>query len=265
MPNYILYLSIIVPSVVLSLGFALYYFQEKLIFHPEKLSSKFVFNFDSEFEELNYTTPDGNVLNALHFKVKNPKGLIFYLHGNAGNLDYWGNRAFDFLKLGYDVLMFDYRGFGKSTGSIRNEKMIYEDALLIYKIWTSKFTENQIVVFGISLGTGIATRLAHENNPKILILETPYFNFFDVSKFHYPYLPTSILLHYQFKNNKFLPEIHIPIYIFHGTEDETIPFNSSVRLSKLNKKISFFPIEHGSHSNLNSFELYQVKLNEILE
>lgn len=264
MPNYLLYIAIIIPSILISLGVALYVFQERLIFHPETLSLKYEFRFDQNFEELFYTTEDGNNLNAIIFKVESPKGLIFYQHGNAGNLEYWGVKAIDFTQRGYNVLMYDYRGFGKSTGKIKNESMIYNDALMIYKKLLYDYKERDIIVYGTSLGTGIACRLAHENNPKSLILETPYFNFFDVSKFHYPYLPNSILLHYRFKNNKLIPEINIPIYIFHGTEDKTVPYNSSLRLAKLSKKIKLFTIQNGSHSNLNTFHFYHEKLDEIL-
>lgn len=265
MNTLVLYLSIILPAIIVSLGIALYVFQERLIFHPLKLSDKHIFKFEQTFQEINYLTDDGNIINALLFKsISKAKGIIFYHHGNADNLEYWGAKAIDFTSRSYDVLMYDYRGFGKSTGKVRNEKMIISDAQMIYKKLLYDYKERDIILYGISLGTGIATRLAYENNPKILILETPYFNFYDVSKFHYPYLPNSILLHYQFKNNKLLPEIKIPIYIFHGTEDETVPFNSSERLVNLAKNIELTTIKDGSHSNLNTFHDYHEKLNEIL-
>lgn len=264
MPTYLLYLSIVVPTILISLGIALYVFQERLIFHPETLSNIFEFKFDQPFEEINYTTDDGNMINALLFKVDNPRGIVYYHHGNADNLIYWGARAVDFTSKGYNILMYDYRGFGKSSGKIKNERMIFSDALMIYKRLLYDYKERDIILYGTSLGTGIAARLANENNPKILILETPYFNFYDVSKYHYPYLPNSILLHYQFKINKHLPEIKIPIFLFHGTEDLTVPYNSSERLVKLSKHATLITIQNGSHNNLNSFALYHEKLDEIL-
>jgi hypothetical protein len=264
-PTYILYISIIVPSILISLGAALYVFQERLIFRPDKLSDKHQFKFEQTFEEINYTTEDNNTINALLFKTEHPKGIVFYHHGNADNLEYWGSKAIDFTSRGYNVLMYDYRGFGKSIGKVKNEKMIMADALMIYKKLLYDYKERDVIIYGISLGTGIATRLAHENNPKLLVLETPYFNFYDVSKFHYPYLPNSILLHYKFKNNKLLPEIKIPIFIFHGTEDETVPYDSSVRLAQLSTNIKLFTIQNGSHSNLNTFHDYHEKLSEILK
>lgn len=264
MYTFLIYLAIILPAVLIGLGIALYVFQERLIFYPDKLSSKVVFKFDVPFKESFFETADGHKLNALLFKADKSKGVVFYNHGNASSLEYWGMKAIDFTSKGYDVLMYDYRGFGKSSGKIKNEKMIYNDAKMIYKKLLHDYAEKDVIIYGISLGTGIATKLAHENNPKMLILETPYFNFYDVSKFHYPYLPTSILLHYQFKNNKLLPELNIPIFMFHGTVDKTVPYNSSVRLEKLSDNIKLFTIENGSHSDLNTFNEYHHRLEDIL-
>ena len=259
-----IYSIIILPAILIGVGVTLYFFQEKMVFAPDKLSQKYKFRFEQEFVELYYKTEDGNEINALHFKAENSRGVVFYQHGNAGSLAGWGERAIDFIAEDYDVLMYDYRGFGKSTGSIKNEKMLYNDALMIYKKMMYDYKERDIIVYGMSLGTGIAAKLAHENNPKLLVLETPYFNFYDVAKFHYPYLPNSILLHYQFKTNKLLPDLKIPIYLFHGTEDETVPYESSQRLLALSENITLFTVKDGSHNNLNTFHDYHDGLKRIL-
>lgn len=264
MPKILIYIVIIVPAVLIGLGIAVYVFQERIIFHPEKLSNKYKFVFDVPFEELFYETKDGNKINALLFKAENSKGIVYYHHGNAGNLESWGTRAIDFTSRGYDVLMYDYRGYGKSTGRIKNEKMLYGDALIIYKKLLYDYKERDIILYGVSLGSGIAAELANYNHPSKLILETPYYNFYDVAKFHYPYLPNSLLLHYQFKTDQFLPKIENPVYLFHGTEDETVPYSSSVRLAKLSDNIKLFTIEDGSHNNLNTFHDYHQWLGEIL-
>lgn len=246
------------------MGITIYVFQERLIFHPEVLANEYEYRFDANFEELFFETDDGDKINALLFKAENSKGVVYYHHGNSFNLAYWGQRAEDLLKNGYDVLFYDYRSFGKSSGKVKNEKMLYADAVMIYKEILHDYPEKDIVIYGCSLGTGIATKLAYDNRPKLLILETPYFNFYDVSKYHYPYLPTSILLHYQFKINKLLPELTIPAYLFHGTADKTVPYNSSVRLEQLATHIDLTTIENGSHSDLNTFEEYQEKMKAIL-
>src|SRR5882757_6576928 len=99
----------------------LFFFQEKLIFFPEKLDKNFRFGFSSKFEEINIKTSDNKLLNGLLFKVDNPKGLIFYLHGNAGSLNSWGEVAKTYVDLHYDVYILDYRGYGKSEGSIGSQ------------------------------------------------------------------------------------------------------------------------------------------------
>ena len=265
MQKILIYILIFLPAILIGLGIAVYMFQEHLIFHPEKLSAKYKFSFDIPFEEKVFDTPDGNSLSALMFRTKKSKGVIFYHHGNTGNLELWGQRALDFTSRGYDVLMYDYRGYGKSTGDIKNEKLLYADATLIYKELLGAYKEQEIVVYGTSLGTGIACYVAYNNHPSKLVLETPYYNFYNVAKFHYPYLPNSLLLNYQFKTNQFLPKIKSDVYLFHGTEDETIPYRSSVRLAKLSDEITLFTIKDGSHNNLNTFKNYHQNLDEILK
>ena len=265
MQKLLIYIIIIVPAILIGLGIAVYIFQEHLIFHPEKLSQKYKFLFDTPFEEKVFETADSNTISALIFRAEESKGVVFYHHGNAGSLESWGQRAIDFTSRGYDVLMYDYRGYGKSTGEIKNEKMLYADATLIYKELLYDYKERDIIVYGTSLGSGIASYIAYNNHPSKLILETPYYNFYDVAKFHYPYLPNSLLLHYQFKTNQFLPKIKGDVYLFHGTEDETIPYSSSERLAKLSDNITLFTIKDGSHNNLNTFHDYHQKIDEILK
>ena len=154
MPKILIYIVIILPAILIGLCIAVYLFQEQLIFHPEKLSDKYKFIFDTSFEEKSFKALDGSMLNALLFKVENSKGIVFYHHGNAGSLESWGQKAIDFTSRGYDVLMYDYRGYGKSTGNIKNEKMLYADATLIYKELLFDYKERDIIVYGTSLGSG---------------------------------------------------------------------------------------------------------------
>src|SRR5687767_8904963 len=123
---------IILLCVYIFLCTALFFFQEKLIFFPEKLDRNHKFNFDQNFEELNIKTKDQKELNGLLFKSDDPKGLIFYLHGNAGSLDSWGEVANTFVDLNHDVFILDYRGFGKSEGSIKSQGQFYEDIQTAY-------------------------------------------------------------------------------------------------------------------------------------
>lgn len=257
------YLVIVIPTLLAGILLTIYSFQEHLIFYPDKLSDAHPFNFNSLFEELNIEVEKNVTLNAIHFKTTNPKGLIFYHHGNAGNLQTWGTASAIFLKLGFDVFMYDYRGYGKSKGEIKHERELHADAKFLYSYLLKQYKEEEIVLFGASLGTGIAAKLAAEKSPNKLILETPYYNFYQVAKFHYPYLPTSWLLKYKLRTDRYLKDVKCPVYLIHGTEDLIVPYESSLKLKKIKPDAQLIAIENGSHSNLDSFDTYHSQLFRI--
>src|SRR5690554_7779979 len=130
--NFIYFTSIILIGLYLLICLLLYLFQEKLIFYPTQLKTDHTFKFSGNFNEIFFKTKDGKSLNALLFKAKKPKGVIFYLHGNAASLDHWGNVAETYTELNYDVFIWDYRGYGKSDGKILSEEQLLEDAQLAY-------------------------------------------------------------------------------------------------------------------------------------
>ena len=114
-------------GVYILFSIVIYYFQDFFLFRPEKLPADFVFNYkDLVFEEYNIKTAEGAMINGLRFRVENPKGIVFYLKGNSKSIKGWGKYARDFVALGYEVLMVDYRGFGKSTGR-RTQRTILQD------------------------------------------------------------------------------------------------------------------------------------------
>ena len=239
------------------------FFQERLIFKPEKLAANFKYEFDIPFEEKYFYPGEGVVLNALHFKVKDSKGLVFYNHGTIGNLTNWGLAAQRYIELGYDFLIYDYRTYGKSAGKL-NQESLYADAMFIYNEMKKEYSEDKITVLGRSIGTGIASYVASKNNPKRLILESPYFNMIDVVKHLYPYVPT-FLIRYDFRTDLHLQTVKCPIYLFHGTADKLVYYNSSVKLKELVKeKAELITIEGGGHDHLGSFDVYRNKMKEIL-
>ncbi len=242
-----------------------YLLQEKLIFFPEKVPENYQYSFSQPFKEVYLTSPDKARLHALYFIQDNPKGAILYFHGNAGSLRSWGYVAEDLMRYGYNVLIMDYQGFGKSTGKL-SQKALFEDAELMYKYLLNYFPEQKLVVFGRSLGTGIAVKVAADNKPGLLLLETPFYNFADVAKAHYSFLPISLLLRYPFRSDKYLPQVSCPVYIFHGTADEIVPYASGLKLANLlNQPGGLITVEGGGHNNLEGFAVYQQALKRILE
>ncbi|MBN4061867.1 alpha/beta hydrolase [Bacteroidales bacterium AH-315-I05] len=259
-----LYFIAFLFAIFLLISLAVYYLQEKLIFHPTKFSADFRYQFPVKFEEINFETEKGVTINALHFKADTSKGLALYFHGNAGALDSWGWVAEDFTRNNYDLLIMDYRGYGKSTGKINSEKNLHHDASFIYNEMLKEYAADKIVIYGRSIGTGIASKLAVNNTCKLLILETPYYNLRDLAKKHMPFLPVKWMLRYKLENNAHLQKVKCPVYILHGTYDEVVPYEQGKRLSQLAENTTFITIEGGTHNNLPEFPLYQQKLVEIL-
>ncbi len=136
---------------------ALYFFQEKLIFFPEKLDTNYKFCLDGTYKEVYITTSDGKKIHALHFTADSSKGVVFYLHGNAGSLARWGDVASYYTKLQYDVYIIDYKSFGKSEGRITSQKQLYDDIQTCYNEVKKLYTEDKIIVLGYSIGTGLAS------------------------------------------------------------------------------------------------------------
>lgn len=245
----------------------LYFFQEKLIFHSNELPQDYEFQFTTNFEEIFLEAEDGALLNGLHFKQSNPKGVILYTHGNAGELNEWGKWA-ELLsnRYGYDVVIWDYRGYGKSTGK-RRQKLMLEDGFLFYEYCNEKFHEKEITVFGRSLGGFFATHVAKQNAASKLLLESTPISLLKIAQNEYPLLPSKQLLKFRFQNDENIPKIDIPTYFIHGTSDGLIPFDHGEELFKLSRaKIKqFYTIEGGDHNNLSSFEeAYFGALDEIL-
>ncbi|MEO8147071.1 MAG: alpha/beta fold hydrolase [Bacteroidia bacterium] len=243
----------------------LYFIQEKLIFFPKKLNKDFQFEFYQNFEELNIRTRDNVLLNGLLFKSDSSKGLIFYLHGNAGSLKSWGDVASTYTTLNYDVFILDYRGYGKSEGSISSEEQLYQDIQTVYDNLKTRYDENKIIVLGYSIGTGPATKLAASNNPELLILQAPYYSLIDMMRHTYPVIPTFILK-YKFETNKFIKECKMPVVIFHGNSDEVIYYNSSVKLRGLFKKTDTLITLNGQgHNGITYNPEYIAEMEKILK
>lgn len=254
---------ILAALVYVAVCVLLYFFQERLIFYPEMTAADFEYSFPHRFDEVSWKV-DGATIHALHFKVDSPRGVVLYLHGNAGSLRSWGAVASHFIEHGYDILIPDYRGYGKSTGRITSERMLLGDASEVYTQLQRLYPEDQIIVYGRSLGTGIAAYLAASKSPRMLILESPYYSLSDLAKRQFPFVP-SILLKYPLRTDLWVRKLSCPTYLFHGTSDEFIPFNSSERLLPLiETEHELFAIEGGGHNDLVEFARYHEKLDQIL-
>lgn len=264
MHELMLKILLITIGIYIIICILLYLNQEKFIFDPSKISKDYKFKYQRPFKEVYFTASDNTKIHGLYFEAENPKGVVYYLHGNSGNLSEWGDIAGIYLDLGYNILLIDYRGFGKSDGRIENQKHFYEDAQLGYNFLKESYDENEIIMIGYSVGTGTASHLASANNPKLLILQSPYYNLDEIMKIRVPFAPT-FLLKYKFENNLYIPKTKCPVYIFHGQEDYVITYKNSLKLKNiLNEKDEFITLKNQGHNGINENPEYLKKLEKIL-
>jgi len=257
-------IGIIVISVYILICILFYFLQHFAFFRPEILPHYFKYQYTFPFEELHFDIEDGGFINGIYFEVPNSLGVVYYLKGNSRSIKGWGKFASDFVGKGFDFFLIDYRGFGKSRGK-RNEAKLYSDAQYVYKWLTKKYEEDKIVVFGRSFGSGIAARIASWNNPKMLVLDSPYYNFaYRVSQYAKFILPLKLLLRYRLPTNQFIKKVNCPIHIVHGSKDRLIPISDSQKLVDENKHIKLHVIDGGRHNNLPDFSQFHHVLYDIL-
>ena len=253
---------------LLVLGYVV--FEKKLVFQGTSLPPDFQFSFPQNFEERWYESAPGVRLHALYFRTDSVprRGVVFYLHGNRDNLARWGRYAPDFTRRGYDVLMVDYRGYGKSTGTIATEADFHADVRFVYERLKRNVPEDSLVVYGRSLGTGAATRLAAATHPRRLLLETPYFTMPAVFWSQVPLLPYGRLSRFPLRSDEWIGRVRCPVHLFHGTADWVVPYRHSLWLCQKRGEDPapmLTTIAAGGHKNLSEFPAYQMALDSVLK
>jgi len=257
---------IIILSVILVYGLlciVFYFIQERFLFQPEVLPQDFKYKYEYPVEEVFFEPKKGVRINGLHFKIPNSKGVVYYFKGNTRSIKGWGKFARDFINKGYDFFMIDYRGFGKSRGK-RSEDAIYADGQIAYQYLKEVYGEENIIIYGRSIGSGFATKIAAQNSPKKLILDSPYFSMLYLLRGKVPILPIQKLLKYHIRTDLFLPDVKSPVYIIHGLKDRLIPFRHGRKLTEVSNDGKLITIEGGGHNNLPNFSKYHETLRNIL-
>lgn len=243
----------------------LYFNQESLFFHVNKLDKNHPFTFSEKHQEITIKTQDNIKLHGLLFEAEKSKGLVFYLHGNAGTVETWGSIASNYTNLGYDIFILDYRGFGKSEGEISSEEQLFSDISSAYKQLKKQYKEENIVIAGYSIGSGMATYLASTNHPKSLILQAPYYCLEDLATEKFPIVP-NFVVKYKIPTFEFIKKVKSPIYIFHGFDDYVIPYENSLKLkANLKSNDKLFSLENQGHLGVNENEKFLLELKEILK
>ncbi|MBT9499491.1 MAG: alpha/beta fold hydrolase [Zoogloea sp.] len=233
--------------------------QESLLFHPEALPADFSFAGryppEQDFEEIRIAV-DGAELDALLFRQPASRGLVFYLHGNAGNLVTWTNNVDYYRRLGFDLFMLDYRGFGKSTGHIASEAQLHADVRTAWDRVAPAYTGKPVVILGRSLGSGLAARLAADVTPDLLVLVSPYASLEQVAKERFPLVP-GMLLKYPLRSDQLMGTLKSPVLITHGDRDEVIPFaHAQALLTASGGQAELVQVEGARHGDIHRFPAY---------
>jgi pimeloyl-ACP methyl ester carboxylesterase len=238
----------------LSLVAALWWGQEGLLFHPEPLPLDHRFDFGPDVHETWVEVP-GARINALHLRLPDPEGVVLFLHGNAGNLETWFTAAPAFRRANFDLVMPDYRGFGKSTGRIEGQAQLEADVRAVWDAVSSAYQGKRRVIYGRSLGTGLAALLAAQVQPDLTVLVSPYQSMAVLAAEKYPWVPGAVL-RYPLRTDWALRLVKTPVLLFHGDRDTLIPPVHSVRLQELIPGATLRWVAGAGHDDLHGFSAY---------
>lgn len=247
-------------------GITLYFLQDQFLFRPLPLPGTYAYHFKEPFKEINIPVTSSSNLNLIQFTSTDTitRGVVLYFHGNKNNISRYAGYAPYFTKHGYEVWMMDYPGFGKSTGTC-TETILYDWALQVYKLARSRFAADHIILYGKSLGTGIATQLASVRDCKRVILETPYYSINSLAKRYFFMYPVDWFIHYRIPSWEYLQKIDAPVTLFHGTDDLIIPYSNAARLKAyLKPGDEFITINKAGHNDCYTFQETTDRLDSLL-
>lgn len=263
---------IVLVSVYVLICGVMYFAQEALLFHPTVVAANASWDLslkdgakglETSVEELQFPSEDDGSVNALLFKVDSAKGVIMYLHGNGGNAGICSGGRNAFLKNGWDFFVPDYRGYGKSIGP-KSQDGLDADMEAAYQTLSKRYPANRIIIYGQSMGSGYAVRLAAKHKPKLLILEAPYTSLVDVARSQYPWLPVGLLLKYPSEAEEYVGSVQSEIIIFHGDQDEVIPYAQGVAMQKAATKCTLVTLPGQGHNKMQANPLFLTKIDLLL-
>ncbi len=253
--NLLIALPLLALAVYALLIAALAWGQERLLFQPQKLPADYRHEQAADVQEVNVDVP-GARLNALHLRLPHPDGVVFFLHGNGGSLANWFVNTDDYRRLNFDLFMIDYRGYGKSTGRIASQAQLQADVRAAWDGIAPLYAGKRRVVYGRSLGTGLAAMLAADVQPELTVLVSPYFSMQDLARTHYPWVPSTVL-RYPLHTDDALPRIRGAVLLMHGERDTLIPPDNSLRLQALLPRARLLRVPQAAHNDMQDFPVYR--------
>ena len=206
----------------------LFFLQEQFIFKPHPIPQEQIISGGQEV-----LIPIDDKIDMHCLWVKNgSKKVILYFHGNTGNVRRANYQANRFNRGDNDIFIPDYRSYGKSKGQLTNGRQLLSDAERSYTFLKKHYSEDNIVIVGYSLGSGIASHVAKNQNPHHLVLVAPFTSLADI-KNTYLWMFPDFLLKYKLSNKDHLKEVTCPVTLIHGTDDKVVQYKFSTELNKL--------------------------------
>ncbi len=250
------------------LAAAVYFYQKRLIHVPFTKYVETPIDREIPFEPVVLQPSSENAtLNGWLVEVPNSDYTVLLFGGNAGNMSYMIDTIEMFYQLGHTVFVYDYRGYGASKGKL-SERAMYNDVRLAWNFLTEtrQTSPNNIVLFGRSLGTAMASWAATEFDPAALIMESGFTSLADMGKIYYRWLPTNFMLRFRYDNLSRIPRVRCPTLFIHSPEDELIPYTHAERLYAATTSEKSFLTISGDHNYgyLNSGETYTTGIEEFL-
>ena len=237
----------------------LWFYQEKLLFQPSVLAANYPLATQQDMREVKVAVP-GAQLSVLHLQLPQPKGVVFFLHGNGGDLSTWFSNADFYRRANFDVVMMDYRGYGKSTGQIESEAQLRADVRAVWQHFAPQYQSKKWVLLGRSLGTALAAGLSVElaqagRAPDATILVSAYQSMQAIAATHYPIVP-QMLLRYPLRTHEAVARMRSPLLLIHGEADTLIAPSHSQALHLLAPASKLVLIPKAGHNDLQEFEVY---------
>jgi fermentation-respiration switch protein FrsA (DUF1100 family) len=228
----------------------LYWQQPGMIFYPVKAMSETPRAWGLEYEDVFIHTEDGIKLHGWYIPMPGAKHTVLFFHGNAGNISQRGDSIEIFHRLGLNVFIFDYRGYGQSEGR-PGEKGLYADARAAwrYLIQDKGIAPGNVILFGRSLGGAVATHLAAEAGPGTLILESTFNSVRGMAQEVFPIMSYLVPLRYAFDTEVTIKQVRVPLLVIHSTEDEIIPYKLGRRVYEAANQPKVFMKITGGHND----------------
>lgn len=236
--------------VYLAVTLVVFVFQSSLMYFPRRELVATPGAVGLQFESVFFTTSDGIVVHGWFVPHPDDVGTILFCHGNGGNISHRLESLFQFHRMGLSVFIFDYRGYGQSTGT-PDEHGTYADvnAAWHYLATTRKIRPESVVFFGRSLGGAIAAWLAKEHTPGALIIESSFTSIPEIGADLYPFLPVRILSRFQYNTRGHVKHVQCPVLVIHSRDDELMPFRHGQRIFEAAPEPKRFLEIRGGHND----------------